>query len=62
MFEVPAVGVLDFFEEQSALRALRGRAFVFGHPVEDALRAAQNIFVHGSLLLEIENLWHVTGH
>src|SRR5207248_5430430 len=61
VFQIPTV-VLDYLvQERGAERAIARDAFVFSDEVENPLRAAKNICMDRSYIVETGNLRHVAG-
>ena len=60
MLEIPTIKVADLIEHHSTARALRREPLVFGNQIQDALRAGENIRVHGRRFIQLEQLRHVT--
>src|SRR5438067_12646163 len=61
MFQIPTVGLDNLVQERGAERAVARDAFVFGDEVENPLRAAENVRMDRSCIVETGNLRHVAG-
>src|SRR5207248_6945485 len=60
MLQIPTVEMGNLVEQDSAPGAFRRRRLVFGNQIENLLRTRDNIGVNRSLLLQLEQLRHVT--
>src|SRR5947209_16692628 len=60
MLQIPTVGLNDLVEERGAKRTVAGHAFVFADQIEDSLRAAEDICMDRSRIVETGNLRHVS--
>src|SRR5258707_14537360 len=61
VFQIPTVGLDNLVQERGAERAVARDAFVFGDEVENPLRAAENVRMDRSCIVETGNLRHVAG-
>ena len=60
--EVPSVVPLDLIEQIRAAMRVAGRVLVFGDDVENVLRAAEDVRLHGRVQIEIERLRQEARH
>ena len=60
--EIPAVVPLDLVEQIRAAMRVTGRVLVFSNDVEDVLRAAEDVGLHGRIQIEVERLRQEARH